>query len=126
MVPVRPEEERVKGLARLFVATAAGAGMGAAAALAKRHLLSGHADGRTWTPPGQPAAAWKPFDQEAPAAAAPPPPPVSPSAPRPAAPPAPVPAPLATDIADLESARVRLRRRAAELRAEMEGRAGVP
>lgn len=110
----------MKGLARLFVATAAGAGMGAAAALAKRHLFAHPADGRTWGPPAQ-ATSWRPFDQEASPAEAP----AAPAAAASAPPTTPSPAPSA-DIADLESARVRLRRRAAELRAEMEGRAGVP
>ena len=114
----------MKGLARLFVATAAGAGMGAAAALAKRHLLAGHADGRTWAPPAQPTS-WRPFDQEAHPVEAPATP-VAAAAPAPPATPPPAPAAPSADIADLESARLRLRRRAAELRAEMEGRAGVP
>jgi hypothetical protein len=104
-------------LARLFVATAAGAGLGAAAALARRHLL-GHPAHDTqvlWTPP---ADATVPVS--APSAAAPP---AAASQPAPA-PPAPAPpATPSADIADLDAARARLRERAAALRAEMEGEA---
>ena len=108
----------MKGFARFIVATMAGAGLGASAALAKRHLLS-------------PPPAVKDPAPAAPAAAqtAPVSPPQVASAP--AAPAQERTEPRrfvrsAEDTADLDAARIRLRERAAALRAEMEGRAGVP
>ena len=107
-----------RGLARLFVATAAGAGMGAAAALARRHMLGQGAafDGASlWAPEvTEPVAGAEP-----PAAAAAPSASVAPAAA--VSPPAPVAPPASADVADLDSARARLRERAAALRAEMEG-----
>lgn len=89
---------------RFLVATAAGAGLGAGAAFARRRHLATHG--------AEPPA---PIPWEATPGSA------SPEA---GATPAPVDASPATDpadIADLEAARARLRQRAAELRAEMEG-----
>jgi len=112
------ETPAVIALARLFVATAAGAGLGAAAALARRHL-GGHPvdeapplwaapDTASTVPVAQPASPVPPAAAPVPPAA-PPPPPV---APLPSA-----------DVSDLNAARARLRERAAALRAEMEGEA---
>ncbi len=109
-----------KGIARLFVATAAGAGLGAGAAFARRHLLRGSAVAapEAWTPAAPAPAASAPSAPAAPAPGL-----MAPSPnPEPQAPPlGPPPPPSATDAADLDVARNRLRRRAAELRAEMEG-----
>ena len=95
-----------KGIARLFVATAAGAGLGAGAALARRHLF-----GASGLPPAASG-----FPGVAPTSDAPDPP-VRPAVPT-------FDPPRATtdmSVADLDAARARLRRRAAALRAEMEG-----
>ena len=91
-------------IGRFLFATAAGAGLGAGAAFARRRHLATHA--------AQPSAPipWDATPESA-----------SPGA---GAAPAAVDAAPATDpadIADLEAARARLRERAAELRAEMEG-----
>jgi hypothetical protein len=92
----------VRSIARLFVATAAGAGLGAGAALARRHLLG--------------ASPATPVDAGGAAGSA------TPASP---ADRAPSPTRSAADVADLDAARIRLRERAAALRAEMEGRAGI-
>lgn len=108
-------------LARLFVATAAGAGLGAAAALARRHL-AGHPLNEApplWSPPA--AASTAPVAHTA----SPAPPAAAPAPPAAAPPPAVAPLPSA-DVADLDAARARLRERAAALRAEMEGEARRP
>ncbi len=96
-----------KGIARLFVATAAGAGLGAGAALARRHLFGGSAPPASvpWVP-DETAMPYAPEPQDRPAT------PVTDPQPRTATP---------TDVADLDAARARLRERAAALRAEMEG-----
>ena len=96
-----------KGIARFLVATAAGAGLGAAAALARRHLLCSPASSEptVWAPDVT-AMPYAPEPQAGPAV-----PPTEP--PRRTVTP--------TDVADLDTARARLRQRAAELRAEMEG-----
>ena len=86
----------MKSIARLFVATAAGAGLGAGAALVRRHFVG--------SAPGAPATSGSEAAEAVPAA----------------------PGRSATDVADLDAARIRLRERAAALRAEMEGRTGVP
>ena len=95
-----------KGIARLFVATAAGAGLGAGAALARRHLF-----GASGLPPvasGFPGVAPTPAATD---------PPVTPAV----ATFDPSQAATEMDVADLDAARARLRERAAALRAEMEG-----
>ncbi len=96
-----------KGIARFLVATAAGAGLGAGAALARRHLHGAHASSApaAWTPDVA-SMPYAPEPQASPAASV-----IEPQ-PRPAVP---------IDVADLDAARARLRQRAAELRAEMEG-----
>ena len=96
-----------KGIARFLVATAAGAGLGAAAALARRPLLCSPASSQptVWAP-DETAMPYAPEPQAGPAA-----PPIEPQR-RPVTP---------ADVADLDAARARLRQRAAELRAEMEG-----
>jgi hypothetical protein len=96
-----------KGIARFLVATAAGAGLGAAAALVRRHLLGSAAlsEAATWTP-DETAMPYAPEPQASPAA-----PPIEPERRR----------VTPADVADLDAARARLRQRAAELRAEMEG-----
>lgn len=99
----------MKGIARFFVATLAGAGIGAGAALAQRHLMGGFAE--------VPESFLAPPAPEPTAQAADPLTGAEPVAP---------PARSAEDVADLDAARIRLRERAAALRAEMEGRAGVP
>lgn len=94
-------------ISRFLVATAAGAGLGAGAALARRRRLAAQAvqpDATPW----QDAASEPPSEVASPAEQA------GPVATAPAA-------DTETDVADLEAARARLRRRAAELRAEMEG-----
>lgn len=96
-----------KSIARFLVATAAGAGFGAAAALARRHLLCAQA-------PSAPAA-WTPDVASMPYAPEPQAGPADPAIEPQPRPPAP------TDVADLDTARTRLRQRAAALRAEMEG-----
>jgi hypothetical protein len=96
-----------KGIARFLVATAAGAGLGAAAALARRHLLCSSASSEpTLWAPDETAMPYAPEPQASPAA-----PPIEPER-RPVTP---------ADVADLDTARARLRQRAAQLRAEMEG-----
>ena len=96
-----------KGIARFLVATAAGAGIGAGAALARRHLRGSPASSEpTMWAPDVAAMPYAPEPQVGPAA-----PPIEPQR-RPLTP---------TDVADLDTARARLRQRAAELRAEMEG-----
>jgi hypothetical protein len=112
-----------KGIARLFVATAAGAGLGAGAALARRYLLGGGVAEPSVYVPGEP----RPQTPAAPPAPAPviatqPAPPAE-AIPPPGPPPTPAAAqsPAEGDVADLGAARARLRERAAALRAEMEG-----
>jgi len=138
----------LRDFGRLIVATAAGAGLGAGAALLRRRSLHAfdHPDGpgEYVVAPSDSAPAIAPHAHvqvaqpddtpAAPVADVPPPPP----APAPPAPPAaPAAAPigvsehdaqmrseieaLSASVADLEEARNRLRRRAAMLRAEMEG-----
>jgi hypothetical protein len=116
----------VNGIARFLLATAAGAGLGAAAALARNRLVQQPAGAPA--PPLPPATA-APSAPRAPEAAGPPGPASPPAAEPPAAPPptqaAAGPAPEVdhdAQVAALEAARARLRARAAELRAEMEGR----
>ena len=96
-----------KGIARLFVATAAGAGLGAGAALARRHLLGTYTSSTpaVWAPGVAPTAHAPQPQVRLPAEMIDPQPRVTPS----------------TDVADLDTARARLRQRAAALRAEMEG-----
>ena len=91
-------------IGRFLVATAAGAGLGAGAAFARRRHLA------TRAALPLPPIPWEATPGSAAAAAG--------------APPAALDAAPVTDptaIADLEAARARLRQRAAELRAEMEG-----
>jgi hypothetical protein len=109
-----------RALGRLVVATAAGAGLGAVAAIAKNRLSDTGAGARdTWNdepaPPithPDPAAFDTSSEVGEPIVS-----PVLESDP----PPAP---PASADIADLDDARRRLRERAAELRAEMERNVG--
>lgn len=94
-------------IGRFLVATAAGASLGAGAALARRRRLAAQAvqpDATPWEDPASEPAS----EVASPAEQA------RPVAPTPTA-------EAETDVADLEAARARLRRRAAELRAEMEG-----
>ena len=99
----------MKGIARFFVATLAGAGIGAGAALAQRHLTGGLAEvPESFLAPAAPEPVALAADPATGADAAAPP------------------ARSAEDVADLDAARIRLRERAAALRAEMEERAGVP
>ncbi len=105
----------MKGIARFIVATMAGAGLGASAALAKRHLLT-HRDEMPELLEPAPAGAQSTTAAE-PASAEPAPAPVAARS---------TVTRLAADVADLDAARIRLRERAAALRAEMEGRAGIP
>ena len=90
-------------IGRFLVATATGAGLGAGAALARRRHLAA----RLPAPAASGTAS----------AGSAPPPAGAPQAPADDA----RPATELTDVADLEAARARLRQRAAELRAEMEG-----
>ncbi len=106
----------VKAVGRFLVATAAGAGLGAGAALYRKHLLNE-------APATGGAQQWQdhsgPVHVPEPGAA-----PADAQAPAPAAQPIPVSsqdvAALQASVADLEAARARLRERAAALRAEME------
>jgi hypothetical protein len=111
----------VRAVGRFLVATAAGAGVGAGAALYRKHLLNEDANAEVvsdvWqetegealsTPEPAPApAAIRTVPADAPAAAA-----VTATPQDLAA--------LQASVADLEAARARLRERAAALRAEME------
>jgi hypothetical protein len=113
-----------KGIARLIVATAAGAGLGAGAALARRHLVGGGAVPLASSAPWAADVSSMPYAPEP--TEAPLPGPARTAMPEPvAAPPAaPEPTPptqAPSDVADLDTARARLRERAAALRAEMEG-----
>lgn len=117
-----------RAIGRLIVATAAGAGLGAAAAIAKNRF-SETGGGGVWA--DEPAASMPHTRHRPPStqsdgreSVAEPMSPVLVSEPPP---PPPDPAPAAAtnaDIADLDDARRRLRERAAELRAEMERQAG--
>jgi hypothetical protein len=95
-------------IGRFLVATAAGAGLGAGGALARRRR-----------PAAEAVQLYGPVPWEEPASE-PATPETEPTPPAPQAPPTP-PVDAATHVADLEEARARLRKRAAELRAEMEG-----
>ena len=98
-------------IGRFLIATAAGAGLGAGAALARRRRLAAQALELAGPAPWE-----EPVSEPATQAAAP----ASPAPLGPQASPAP-PLDAETHVADLEAARARLRQRAAELRAEMEG-----
>ena len=136
----------LRGISRLIVATAAGAGLGAGAGLLRRRAMHAHEhpDGPAEFagPPSEGPGTDSAFAPEAPVTVVrpgPEPPSPEPVASGPEASPAPVttPAPdpgpdaavptaseidaLTAQVADLEEARNRLRRRAAMLRAEMEG-----
>lgn len=115
-----------RAIGRMLVATAAGAGLGAGAALYRRHLHEepDAVPAGTWEPVATPAAA-PTVVEEVPVSPSPPPRRPAPAPAPSAAVPAGVPtaadlAALQTSVADLEAARQRLRDRAAAIRAEME------
>ncbi len=127
-----------RAIGRFIVASAAGAGLGAIAAIAKGRMGdvgSGGPEARAWTGSAQPepARSAPPLVPEpAPRYSVAPAEPPSAAVAEAAVPAAPVESAVPTgpevdqsgDIADLDSARARLRERAAELRAEMERQVG--
>lgn len=110
----------VRAVGRFLVATAAGAGVGAGAALYRKHLLNEDANAEGVSTAWQETQAETvvtPEQEPAPAAAHAAPADALPA--RAAATPQDL-AALQASVADLEAARARLRERAAALRAEME------
>lgn len=114
-----------RAIGRFLVATAAGAGLGAGAALYRRHLIELEpADGQWPEAPVLPEDFAPPPSREAVTQPAEPPTHREPAPASVAAPTQPTAEDLAAlqaSVADLEAARARLRERAAALRAEMEG-----